>query len=162
MLARFRAKKQQILDKLLVPDDEYEDASPKGAVDEDIRSLVTTINNIPGFVTTSSCSGRIAVFVEGPQKSTHLYTDEHDPENGLTASTGGKGGGKWLFTSHAPLDTTTLSAEATLFERMGLQRDAQISFPDAEERPQFVHFKFEPMVSAKFSSSCARTETYGG
>ncbi|EXJ62946.1 hypothetical protein A1O7_03390 [Cladophialophora yegresii CBS 114405] len=63
----FHAKKSQILRSLNQPTDSYTDNSPKGTVDAQIRDLIDEINAYEGFVTTSSCAGRVAVFVEGPR-----------------------------------------------------------------------------------------------
>lgn len=41
------------------------DRSPKGSIDAQIRPLLARLNALPGVVTTSSCSGRISVFLEG-------------------------------------------------------------------------------------------------
>lgn len=38
-----------------------EDLSRKGSVDEPIRELVSLINSLPQYFTTSSCSGRILI-----------------------------------------------------------------------------------------------------
>lgn len=38
------------------------DWSPKGSIDAPVRELVAYINNLPDYVTTSSCSGRISCF----------------------------------------------------------------------------------------------------
>ena len=38
------------------------DFSPKGSIDAPIVQLVDFVNDLPDFVTTSSCSGRISVF----------------------------------------------------------------------------------------------------
>ncbi|KIX93623.1 uncharacterized protein Z520_10529 [Fonsecaea multimorphosa CBS 102226] len=65
--ASFSAKKSQILAALHQPEGEYTDNSPKGTVDTQIRDLIDEINGYEGFVTTSSCAGRVAVFVEGPR-----------------------------------------------------------------------------------------------
>ncbi|CAM9204707.1 unnamed protein product [Phaeothamnion confervicola] len=56
------------------------DKSPKGNVDAPIQSLVDVINQQRDFVTTSSCSGRIAIFASR--------------DNGKT-------GGMWCLSSHA-------------------------------------------------------------
>lgn len=41
------------------------DLSPKGTVDVGIRELIGEINACEGLVTTSSCAGRVSVFLEG-------------------------------------------------------------------------------------------------
>ncbi|KAK7946534.1 uncharacterized protein PG986_010855 [Apiospora aurea] len=64
----FAARKRKILAQLAVPDAEYTDASPKGTVDAGIRDLIDELNGLDGFVTTSSCGGRVSVFVEGVKK----------------------------------------------------------------------------------------------
>ncbi|KAK7972796.1 hypothetical protein PG988_006930 [Apiospora saccharicola] len=64
----FAARKRKILAQLAVPDAEYTDASPKGNVDAGIRDLIDELNGLDGFVTTSSCGGRVSVFVEGVKK----------------------------------------------------------------------------------------------
>src|SRR5437763_4376424 len=63
--ASFARKKAAILAALSLPTDEYQDRSPKGSVDDEIRDLIDEINAYDGLVTTSSCAGRIAVFLEG-------------------------------------------------------------------------------------------------
>ena len=98
---KFRAKKANILTKLDLGKDGVLDASPKGSVDEGVRELIDLINTSDGFITTSSCAGRIAVFA------------------------GGKGGGgDWLYTSHEPLDMIERTGEGTVFELLGLHRQA--------------------------------------
>jgi tRNA wybutosine-synthesizing protein 3 len=64
----FVRKKAKILSLLAVPAKEYDDLSPKGSIDEGIRDLIDEINACDGFVTTSSCAGRISVFLEGQKK----------------------------------------------------------------------------------------------
>src|SRR5690349_4766931 len=72
----FVAKKSVILSNLSTPASSYEDASPKGSVDIAIVDLIHGINGFDGFVTTSSCSGRISVFVEGKKRSEDLQIDD--------------------------------------------------------------------------------------
>ncbi len=64
----FARKKAHILEQLSVPESSYIDASPKGTIDVEIRDLIDTVNSYTGLVTTSSCSGRISVFLEGENK----------------------------------------------------------------------------------------------
>ena len=155
MLKRFKAKKRDILDRLAKPGADYTDASPKGSVDEGILELVAEINCIAGFVTTSSCAGRIAVYLEGtPKAASHLEPPNQDlnesdsqADHRVALSTGGKGGGRWLFTSHAPVDLERLSESGAVFKHLGVPPHVQSSYPASQTKTQFVHFKFEPMVS---------------
>lgn len=132
--ALFISKKTKILDALSVPDSDYTDLSPKGSVDEGIRHLIDEINVIDGLVTTSSCAGRVSVFLEGRKAL------EAGQEDGEIATPGGKGGGgNWLFVSHEPVlgngwvDELELSEEGVADETPSSRR--------------LIHFKFEPMVN---------------
>jgi tRNA wybutosine-synthesizing protein 3 len=139
--AAFITKKQKILQRLGVPDGDYTDLSPKGSVDEGIRALIQDINNIEGLVTTSSCAGRISVYLDGLDKSQNA-----GGESELSSSaTGGKGGGKWLFVSHDPLVIPSYSSSNHLHSLFGLKE----SYDDKKEDTtwkRLVHFKFEAMV----------------
>jgi tRNA wybutosine-synthesizing protein 3 len=64
----FIRKKAKILSQLAVPAAEYDDLSPKGSIDDGIRDLIDEINACEAFVTTSSCAGRVSVFLEGQKK----------------------------------------------------------------------------------------------
>ena len=162
MLKKFDDKKREILGRLSLTDDDYTDASPKGSIDDGIRELVRQINSIPGFISTSSCAGRVAVFLEGAQKQSITQgprvegEDVHSGDAGqaIAASSGGKGGGKWLFTSHTPVDLEKLSNEGALSRHLGFSSTLQVSSPPLNLRPQFVHLKFEPMVSG--TASCKK------
>lgn len=50
----FKLKKKSIVDDSI-------DLSRKGNIDESIRELISFINSLDEYVTTSSCSGRIIV-----------------------------------------------------------------------------------------------------
>lgn len=145
----FLLKKRKILDQLSIPVTEYTDASPKGSVDVGIRDLIDEINGLDGFVTTSSCAGRVSVFVEGRKAAENPGGEDQD-ESGIRTATvagiGGKGGGgNWLFVSHDPVQ---VADEETLDEVFGLKNQDEVgaSVVGSEEAPRFVHFKFEPMV----------------
>lgn len=150
----FVAKKSAILHDLSTPASSYEDASPKGSVDIAIVELIDGINKLDGFVTTSSCAGRISVFVEGKKKSEDRQDDE-DPANDVEgrgqssqdketiAGTGGKGGGgKWLYVSHDPF---TFEDGQDLTAALGMSRKGDEE--STWEGQRLVRFKFEPMVS---------------
>jgi tRNA wybutosine-synthesizing protein 3 len=131
--AIFTSKKSKILDALSVPDSDYTDLSPKGSVDKGIRHLIDEVNVIDGLVTTSSCAGRVSVFLEGRKA-----LDAGD-EDGEIATPGGKGGGgNWLFVSHDPVVGDGWVGE------LGLSQDDGSSEAPAGRR--LIHFKFEPMV----------------
>lgn len=72
----FARRKEAILAQLAVPDDEYTDLSPKGTVDAGIRDLIDEINGLDGLVTTSSCAGRVSVFLEGRRVGMGSSADE--------------------------------------------------------------------------------------
>jgi len=159
--AAFLAKKSRILSQLSVPDAEYTDASPKGSVDEGIRHLIDEINGRDGLVTTSSCAGRVSVFVEGSKKGDggQRVVEGGDAEAGNrgeekpASAVGGKGGGgTWLFVSHEKVDEGVLRGDgggvAGLLGLDGFRGgdgDGVREVMGGGNR-RLVHFKFEPMV----------------
>lgn len=154
----FVAKKRRILQQLSIPAAEYDDLSPKGSVDEGIRDLIEDINALEGCVTTSSCAGRVSVFLEGKRKSEYASGPEtrggdlEGREKG--AGAGGKGGGgRWLFVSHDPVKK---EKEKSWIEVFGMKsgdfESLQGEMGDVMER-RLIHFKFEPMVSRSLTRS---------
>ncbi|RLN69745.1 hypothetical protein BBP00_00000164 [Phytophthora kernoviae] len=96
-----------------------EDKSPKGCIDEPIVDLIKTINANPNYVTSSSCSGRIAVFC-----------GEAATGNGSDLITKG---GKWLIAEHA---TITFDQLVTALRS-----------PDAtSSNSNMIIFKHEPFI----------------
>lgn len=124
----FARKRADILQSLSRPDDAYTDASPKGSVDIEIREVIDIINASETCVTTSSCAGRIAVFLEagntsdGPTHDNSRRTAaaeagdlrasrSNSSDNAGSLRSGSKltvkgSGGRWLFVSHEPLHIT--------------------------------------------------------
>lgn len=148
MSTAFANKKQKILQQLNAPPDEYTDASPKGSVDEPIREFVDEINQIDSLVTTSSCSGRFAIYLEGQRKGT---TDEHESnDQPQVTSSGGKGGGQWLFVTH-----TALPDAPSTREMIAGQDNLPTIYSDEpfSAASRLVHFKFEPMILHILASS---------
>ncbi len=100
------------------------DRSPKGSVDEPIRSLVDLINAHPSFSTLSSCSGRISLFdpnhyttlkISSDNSNTGKYRPEEDENVDIdtnmdsnTDTKTGKGYGEWLISSHAQISPRDL------------------------------------------------------
>ncbi|CAI6339285.1 unnamed protein product [Periconia digitata] len=145
MATRFGARKAGILEQLNAPDSDYHDLSPKGTVDEPIRALIHDINNVRGLVTTSSCSGRISVFLEGRRADPNCA--EHHQET-TVAGPGGKGGGSsWLFISH---ERVPLPAEATgessFLSTFNLKEVATSLDVSLDVSTRYIHLKFEPMI----------------
>jgi tRNA wybutosine-synthesizing protein 3 len=177
----FAAKKSKIVAQLSQSTNSYADNSPKGSVDVQIVDLINEINAYDGLVTTSSCAGRAAVFVEGRRNRTWTAGNgeverdggldgegdvlEADDRNagkigsggtgvwkgsGVTASPGGKGGGRWLFVSHDPIIfTTTEESSPDYFSKLlGLAppKSIPLQAQDTRTAPQIVHLTFSPLI----------------
>ncbi|KAK6442095.1 hypothetical protein LTR95_001682 [Oleoguttula sp. CCFEE 5521] len=156
MTTRFIAKKSYILSQLSVPEQDYADLSPIGAIDPNVRQLVQEINELEGFVTTSSCSGRIAVYLEGSPKSSSLSTEDEGIAGKTT--TGGKGVGQWLYVSHDPVNLDDRSEDGALLRLLGLPSSHSIDFPSDPEKTRYVHLKFEPLILHILCSSLAQAQ----
>lgn len=102
------------------------------------KALIDEINNIEGLVTTSSCSGRISVFLEGQKGDNGAI--------GSRGSVGGKGGGgNWLFVSHNPVDINEEPYASGLLQFFGFI-PFQGGIHLTQESRRYVHLKFEAMV----------------
>jgi tRNA wybutosine-synthesizing protein 3 len=144
MTTRFTARKQKILEQLDTTDGDYHDLSPKGSVDAPIRDLIGEINSLDGLVTTSSCSGRISVFLEGRKTDTEAAEPASKHETSRAGPGGKGGGGAWLYISHTPVDTTS---KHEFISEFGLQKATTIDEVPAVSC-SYIHLKFEPMVSS--------------
>lgn len=148
----FTAKKNSILSSLSIPEISYTDLSPKGSVDIPIKPLIDRINALDGIVTTSSCSGRVSVFLEG-RKGGKSEKEDGDGVRGLEqiAVPGGKGrGGRWLFVSHEAVEgiDEVKEADGGFTRLLGFSQSgggASFGRLDMNEL-RFVRFQFEPMV----------------
>jgi tRNA wybutosine-synthesizing protein 3 len=155
MSTNFQAKKCKILEQIEVPEEQYTDLSPKGSIDLGIRDIVCEINKIDGLVTTSSCAGRISVFLEGQKKSSlqplqegsaELLENRDPAKQQATAGPGGKGGGKWLFVSHDPMPQVLASNATSKFHTLFGMVSNMPANSMVEPRARLIHFKFEAMV----------------
>lgn len=88
------------------------DASPKGSWDEGVTGLLGVVNAHPHLYSTSSCSGRVSIYVEGPK--------------------GRKGGGEWLFVTHAFSEFAAMKLDELDVDGGGSERE--------------IVMKFEPMI----------------
>ena len=155
----FATKKDAILASLSTPESAYTDLSPKGSVDAAIKPLIDRINALEGVVTTSSCAGRVSIFLEGRKQSKGREgrgdaqdNEDFGKETEQIAVPGGKGmGGKWLYVSHEPVALSNKGeAKGALTELLGLgssgaQSEALGLTGDVNEM-RLVRFQFEPMV----------------
>lgn len=82
----FDEQKRRYLSALTKED--YSDKSKKGSVDIQILPLLSSINSHPDYYTTSSCAGRITLFVEPTSQK--------------------KYDGQWLLSTHDELQQTEL------------------------------------------------------
>ncbi|RVX69385.1 hypothetical protein B0A52_06981 [Exophiala mesophila] len=147
----FAAKKSKILAQLAQSENEYADNSPKGSVDEQIVDLIDEINSYEGLVTTSSCAGRVAVFVEGGAgqetiTSSREGATQEAPEllrgkeqGTVKTSPGGKGGGQWLYVSHDPIPR--LTSQATDSQTGGPGHDRHKAESQHKDEPYTTLFK---------------------
>lgn len=139
----FKTKKANILQALAAPS--YSDASPKGSVDTGILDLIDRINAFEGLVTTSSCAGRINVFLEG--------AGGREEQRG---NPGGKGGGQWLFVSHDPVAVDQRNA-ATFTSRFGLIHNIGSS-PTLSTSNRLIRFQYEPLILHILCASLAHAQ----
>lgn len=163
----FTLKKERLLAALAAPSQSYTDLSPKGSVDAGIKDLIDRINTLDGIVTTSSCAGRISVFLEGTKPQTQCdyavvgvdeggqeEKGEISDERTVTGPVGGKGrGGRWLFVSHDPIEIhlqTEIERQplSTLFGLTSSSSPSPAAQPILYNPSQIrlVRFQFEPMV----------------
>lgn len=145
--ASFVRKRETILATLSMPTGEYVDKSPKGSVDDGIIDLIDEINRYEGLVTTSSCAGRISVFLEG-EKARGQVEDRSSTESGATARTasGGKGGGSFLFTSHEPLNPGSVHNSLTETFKLKLVPRDELGSAHFSSSSRMIRFSFEPMI----------------
>ena len=117
----FDKQKQDVLKKLKGPD-----KSKKGSVDSDILSLITKINKLDNYYTTSSCSGRIMLMDKGSKRKDLV---------------------KWLLSSHS---TITVKQFNDVFNENYLNsedfKNAVVWFM---EEPAILHICCRDLDSAK-------------
>lgn len=157
MASRFESRKQKLLEQLDTPDEEYHDLSPKGSIDAPIRDLISEINGIDGIVTTSSCSGRISVFLEGRKADSDALKPPEESEESRAGPGGKGGGGTWLFISHNPMDVPNAASSSELLSSFGLEDAAVGLAGEIDTHRRFIHLKFEPMVSLDTSATSTLT-----
>ncbi|KAJ1922653.1 hypothetical protein IWQ60_006393, partial [Tieghemiomyces parasiticus] len=159
----FVARKRAILAEIA---SHTKDKSPKGFIDEPIIPLLDLINRHPDYVTTSSCSGRIAVFADhqlepseaqAPATTGGLLQPTVTTEGITDDDTVDRSHGQWLMVTHDPLDLKGLSKSvrewvfAQYAGRILAYDGSQGTKAEEEESsdaplPPFATFKFEPLI----------------
>ena len=122
----FDQKKKSILLEISSNSPDNLDASPKGTIDEYCLPIINTINSHGDMVTTSSCSGRVSIFLEGVKtnNSTSVVAKGHE--------------GRWLFVTHEPNDLNNW------YDSIDFKYDTS-NFPkDFSSRS--ILYKFEPLI----------------
>ncbi|MCJ1251966.1 hypothetical protein MMC30_009204 [Trapelia coarctata] len=143
----FVGKKDRILKDLSIPLEDYTDLSPKGSVDVGIQDLIDDINGMEGLVTTSSCAGRISVFLEGSKED--VYKEGSEGLSSQVIVPGGKGnGGRWLYVSHDPVQQLGdgVWEEGSILKLLGMSSQVQSRTKTKPRTTRFVKFQFEPMI----------------
>ncbi|CEP63610.1 tRNA methyltransferase TYW3 LALA0_S08e06524g [Lachancea lanzarotensis] len=124
----FDQKKDHILAEI---HNNMQDLSPKGTIDELCWPIMDLINSHRDMVTTSSCSGRLSVFVEGNKLSNE------------DVKSGGKGeGGKWLFVTHNREEVmrwTEKLPEAVVYEKA-------VETATVGSNVRYILYKYEPFI----------------
>ncbi|GME78414.1 unnamed protein product [Ambrosiozyma monospora] len=155
----FDQKKAAILSEIDLTSSDHPDASPKGTIDELCIPIIKLINSHKDMFTTSSCSGRVSVFVEGfkitktkklvsetPDEKTTSEMSERNPgqgENKDNFKIGAKGeGGHWLFVTH---DDTKLD-NWWVDKKISFENNSTKKIQDLNLSTRYVLFKFEPLI----------------
>ena len=125
----FDRSKAQLLHDLLGDEagEGGKDRSKKGSLDAPIVELVGLINGHRDYVTTSSCSGRIALFQD---------------VDGVVCR---KAGGEWLLSSHAPV-TLAVVREALAGCAARGQAGGSVTL---KQEPLVLHIECRDLVSAE-------------
>ncbi|CEJ05009.1 hypothetical protein RMCBS344292_18957 [Rhizopus microsporus] len=128
----FLSRKEQVIASLVEHlDPERRDKSPKGFIDAPILDLMHVINKHPDYYTTSSCSGRVAIYCPAL-------------ENDKVATKGGI----WLYVSHDPIPVPEKEKDSWILQLLFGNRNIVFDY----ERPadlvhkQLIYFKFEPLI----------------
>jgi len=145
-LATFHERKHKVISELVEEmDPNNPDKSPKGYIDAPILDLMRLINQHSQFYTTSSCSGRVAVYCEGVDEKKKSAESELDPAKSTK-------GGKWLYVTHDPVSIPDLeNMDAWILKLLfGDAYDRLTTDPIENEQAiinqQLVFFKFEPLI----------------
>lgn len=126
----FQQKKESILKEIGETTLGTPDASPKGSIDVFCIPIINVINSHKDMVTTSSCSGRVSVFLEGVKEI-------NDNETKI----GAKGNqGHWLFVTHDPKDLDNWHKD------QDFDFNLDINQGNLSLNTRYILYKFEPLI----------------
>lgn len=127
----FDQKKSSILEEIGITNGGSPDASPKGTIDEICIPIINLINSHEDMVTTSSCSGRVSVFLEGIKD---ISADD--------IKIGAKGNyGRWIFVTHEPKSLTNW------YKSVDFKYEESDSFGESSDvNTRYILYKFEPLI----------------
>lgn len=142
-MSDFDQKKQYLLQEIGLNSETNLDASPKGTIDALCIPLITLINSHKDMVTTSSCSGRLSVFLEGSKETCGKGDDVGKTEGREQIKIGAKGdGGHWLFVSHEK-DGINEWWKSTEF---AFAYETEVGAEKYGPSTRYVLFKYEPLI----------------
>lgn len=127
----FDQKKAYILAEIGETNEDTPDASPKGTIDEFCIPIIKLINSNNDMVTTSSCSGRVSVFLEGVKN-----VSQDDVKIGAKGNSG-----RWIFVTHDPKDLPGWSQSIDFKYATDIQ-----SFASTDINTRYILYKFEPLI----------------
>ena len=123
----FDQRKRRILEDL---QSDEPDLSPKGRPDDEILKLLELINSNDDYVSTSSCSGRAVVFLDGDR-------------NGQ----GEEAQGRWLMTRHTRFGEELLTCSIEqLYTMLFGSLKIGAGWRSNEQPSRLITLKFEPLV----------------
>lgn len=125
----FDQKKHSILLEIAETLADSPDASPKGSIDEVCIPIMNLINSHNDMVTTSSCSGRVSVFLEGIKN-----VEEGDIKIGSKGNDG-----KWIFVTHDPKELNGW------YESIDFKYDKKGN-GETNANTRYILYKFEPLI----------------
>lgn len=141
----FDQKKLAILQEISATLADAPDASPKGSIDEACIPIMNLINGNKDMVTTSSCSGRVSVFLEGVKN-----VGQGDMKIGSKGNDG-----KWIFVTHQPQDLPDWYDSIDFEFGNSYETDVNTRYILYKFEPLILHVKCRDNQTAQALYSCA-------
>lgn len=135
----FDRQKNYLLKEIGLNSETNPDASPKGTIDTLCIPLIKLINSHKDMVTTSTCSGRLSVFLEGEKlaEKNQKFNEERPIKIGAKGD-----GGHWLFVSHDKDEINEWWRKCDL----SFNYECESLDEDYDTKTRYVLFKYEPLI----------------